>query len=266
MKSLKNLASKQAKSYLLKNNIYISRTTPYLDIVSLLTSLKPIETNYELIRIGSDTDGGYLIPNDLKGIDACFSPGVSTTSDFENDLTTKGIRCFLADYSVNAPPINNPLFDFQKKYLGIDNNDTFITLENWINQKAPNNNELLLQMDIEGSEYPVIFDTSEDTFSKFRILVIEFHDLDTIFTKAGYELIRLTFSKLLKNFEIVHIHPNNCCGSAHYKDLVIPRVMEFTFLRKDRITHKIPAKNFPHPLDKKNVASNQDIHLPDCWY
>jgi hypothetical protein len=62
------------------------------------------------------------------------------------------------------------------------------------------------------------------------------------------------------------IHPNNCCGSAYYKDLVIPRVMEFTFLRKDRITHKAPAKNFPNQLDRKNVAAHQDIHLPSCWY
>lgn len=266
IQKLKNSLKQVIKAYLLKNNIYVSKTTPYSNLVSFLTLLKPMETNYELIRIGGDTDGGYLIPNDLKGIDTCFSPGVSTTSDFENDLTKKGIKCFLADYSVDAPPIDNPLFDFEKKYLGIDNDDTFITLESWVNQKAPKKDEFLLQMDIEGSEYPVIFHTSEDTFSKFRILVIEFHGLDTILTKEGYELMRLTFSKLLKNFEVVHIHPNNCCGSAYYKDLVIPRVMEFTFLRKDRITHKAPAKNFPNQLDRKNVAAHQDIHLPSCWY
>lgn len=265
-KKLTNRLKQAIKAYLLKRNIYLSKTTPYSNLVSLLASLKPMETNYDLIRIGGNADGGYLIPNDLEDIDTCFSPGVSTTSDFENDLTKKGIKCFLADYSVEAPPIDNPLFDFEKKYLGIDNDDTYITLERWVTQKAPEKNEFLLQMDIEGSEYPVIFHTSEDTFSKFRIIVIEFHGLDTILTKEGYELIRLSFSKLLKNFEIVHIHPNNCRGSAYYKDLVIPRVMEFTFLRKDRITHKTPAKNFPNPLDRKNVANHQDIPLPSCWY
>jgi len=79
----KNRLKQVIKAYLLKNNIYVSKTTPYSNLVSFLTLLKPMQTNYELIRIGSDTDGGYLIPNDLKGIDTCFSPGVSTTSDFE---------------------------------------------------------------------------------------------------------------------------------------------------------------------------------------
>ncbi len=260
------MVKKVIKAFLLHKNIYLSKTTPYSNIVNFLTSLKPIKTNHELIRIGGDGDGGYLIPNDLTGIDACFSPGVSTTSDFENDLTGKAIKCFLADFSVDAPPIDNALFDFEKKYLGIDNDETFITLERWINIKAPNKSELILQMDIEGSEYPVIFHTSEDTFTKFRIIVVEFHGLDTILNKEGYELMRLTFSKILKNFDIVHIHPNNCCGTVKYKDLVIPRVMEFTFLRKDRTTHRTPAKNFPNPLDRKNVAGIPDIHLPTCWY
>lgn len=247
-------------------NISASNINFHKKLRSFLSSLKPIETNYELIRIGGDADGGYLIPNDLTGIDTCFSPGVSTNSGFENDLTTRGIKCFLADFSVNGPPINNPLFDFEKKYLGIDNDDTFITLESWINQKSPSKDQLLLQMDIEGDEYSVICNTSEDTFSKFRILVIEFHYLDAIFTKLGYELIRLTFWKLLRNFEIVHMHPNNCCGTVKSQDIEVPRVMEITFLRKDRITHKAPAKNFPNLLDRKNVAEKQDIQLPRCWY
>jgi len=235
-------------------------------ILDLLSSLKPIKTNHKLIRIGGDGDGGYLIPNDLIGIDICFSPGVSKVADFENDLTKKGIKCFLADFSVDAPPIKNNLFDFEKKYIGASNNEVFMTLEHWIELKASNELDFILQMDIEGSEYPVILNTPEFIFSKFRIMLIEFHRLDIIFTKKGHELIRQVFSKLLKNFDIVHIHPNNCCGAARHKDIVIPRVMEFTFLRKDRIAHRSPAKIFPHPLDRKNVASYPDIHLPSCWY
>ena len=238
----------------------------YQNILDLLSLLKPINTNYELIRIGGDGDGGYLIPNDLVGIDSCFSPGVSSVADFENELKKNGIKCFLADYSVDAPPIKNNLFDFEKKYIGSINNETFIKLENWINLKSPNKSNFILQMDIEGYEYPVILNTSESTFSKFRIIVIEFHRTDMIFTKKGYEIISQVFSKLLKNFDIVHIHPNNCCGAVRHKDIVIPRVMEFTFLRKDRITHRSPAKSFPNPLDRKNVASYPDIHLPSCWY
>jgi len=63
-----------------------------------------------------DSDGGYLIPDDLENVEFCFSADVAFTADFENDLTTRGINCFLADYSVDAPPIQNHLFDFEKNF------------------------------------------------------------------------------------------------------------------------------------------------------
>ena len=33
----------------------------------LILKLRPITTKYELIRIGSENDGGYLLPDDLEG-------------------------------------------------------------------------------------------------------------------------------------------------------------------------------------------------------
>jgi len=45
--------------------------------------LRPYTTDKELIRLGAEKDGGYLIPNDLAGIEACFSPGVGNEFNFE---------------------------------------------------------------------------------------------------------------------------------------------------------------------------------------
>ncbi|MCU0317661.1 MAG: hypothetical protein MUC92_13840 [Fimbriimonadaceae bacterium] len=52
------------------------------DILSLIAKLRPIRGQHELIRLGPDEDGGYLVPDDLEGIVACFSPGVNTVSRF----------------------------------------------------------------------------------------------------------------------------------------------------------------------------------------
>ena len=109
--TLKNLF----KKILLKNRILISRTTKASKIAQFLSSVSPITTEHSLIRVGGNNDGGYLIPNDIENIDACFSPGVSNVANFENDLTKLGIPCFLADFSVENPPFQNPLFDFEKK-------------------------------------------------------------------------------------------------------------------------------------------------------
>jgi hypothetical protein len=253
--------------FLLSKGIYLSRTTDNKKLQDFFNSIKPINTNYDLIRIGGNSDGGYLIPNDIADITTCFSPGVSKISDFENELAQKGIKCFLADYSVEAPPIKHALFDFEKKYLGSKNDDVFMTLESWVKSKSPNESDLILQMDIEGSEFEVIIESSLELLNKFRILVIEFHKLDTLLlSNEGFRLIDLTFMKLLKNFEIVHIHPNNCSKPLKCDGFVIPPVMEFTFLRKDRISYKSKSSTFPHKLDRPNKPKNTDFPLPECWY
>jgi len=254
------------KNILLNLHLSLSKTTDQNKILEFLSTVKPIKTNHNLIRLGGETDGGYLIPNDIEGIGICFSPGVCEVANFENDLTKRGIECFLADYSVDNPPIQNSLFDFEKKYLGNKNNEMFMTLDSWVKSKAPKNNDLILQMDIEESEYSVILDASNDTLDQFRILVIEFHGLDLLFNRMGFALIDATFSKLLKNFEVVHIHPNNCCAPVIVSNIAIPPVMEFTFLRKDRISFREPNTNFPHELDRTNIANHADFSLPKCWY
>jgi Methyltransferase FkbM domain len=253
-------------SFLLSNDIAISRALDTRPLLDFLASLRPVTTNHELIRIGGDSDGGYLIPDDLENVEFCFSPGVDVTADFESDLTKRGIKCFLADYSVDCPPIRNDLFDFEKKYLGQSDDDVFMTLENWVKKKAPEKSDFILQMDIEGAEYDVICDTSHETFRKFRILVIEFHELHRLYQRDFFRLVTIVFRKLLKNFHIVHIHPNNYAPPVKFRSLEIPPVMEFTFHRRDRVAWSTRTLSFPHKLDRKNDTTSPDYALPRCWY
>ncbi len=44
------------------------------DLLELIRKLAPQDSGPELIRIGGPGDGGYLIPDDLDGIEYCFSP------------------------------------------------------------------------------------------------------------------------------------------------------------------------------------------------
>jgi hypothetical protein len=254
------------KEWLIKNGRYFGQSSTQSDLDSFFKKTKPSLTNYELIRAGDESDGGYLIPNDLDDIDFCFSPGVSAVASFENFLTQRKIPCFLADYSVEAPPFENRLFDFEKKYLGTCDSDVYITLDSWVHRKAPSLKNGILQMDIEGHEYSIILSSSTQTLKKFKIIVIEFHDLDYLFDKFGFNLINLCFEKLLKDFEVVHIHPNNSLAPINFKNYSIPPLMEFTFLRKDTINEKFSAINFPHSLDRRNVSNKADVPLPSCWY
>ncbi len=79
-------------------------------------------------------------------------------------------------------------------------------------------------------------------------------------------LLSNTFKKLLQNHTIVHLHPNNCCGIENRMGVQIPRVMEFTFLRNDRITKKKKQLNFPHYLDKDCIEEKPHLSLPKNWH
>ena len=228
---------------------------------------RPMVTEHQLVRIGNANDGGYLLPDDLDGIQTCYSPGVSTMADFELALTRRGINCYLADYSVDSAPVTDPLISFEKKFLGGTNSSKYMTLSSWIDRTSKlQDNDLLLQMDIEGAEYNVLVDTSTEVLQRFRILVIEFHSMEALFTPMGFRLIDAVFTKVLGQFSVVHIHPNNCMVRQRYGRFEVPPLMEFTFLRKDRITCPSPAYKFPHALDATNVPENADFSLPPCWY
>ena len=253
--------------WLFASGLNVTRHIELAEVRDFVRKLRPQECGMELIRIGTDGDGGYLIPDDLEGIKYCFSPGVSTKSDFENQLADRGIRSFLADYSVDYPSINRPEFTFDKKFLGAADRREFFTLGTWKDKHlAGYEGDLILQMDIEGFEYQVLLNASEDLLKQFRIVVIEFHFLNRIFDRFTFGIISSCFDKLLEHFHLVHIHPNNCCGCLKKGNIEIPGVIECTFIRKDRASYTQPQTRFPHRLDITNVPTNPPLPLPKCWY
>jgi len=255
------------KSTLRDLGINIRKTTKRDLIEGFLNRCYPITTDLDLIRIGENTDGGYLVPNDLGEIYACFSPGVAETASFEKEMISRGIRCYLADFSVEAPPIVGPNIKFEKKFIGIDDDEVHMTLESWVKNNCDNiSDDLLLQMDIEGSEYDVIMNTPAEILRRFRIVIIEFHGLDTISDPFGFRIVDTTFRRLLNDFVIVHIHPNNISKPVMVRGFFIPPTMEFTFLRKDKVRHSQETKKFPHELDCKCIPTKRDFDLPQCWY
>ena len=255
------------KEIFLEQNITFGRVTPLEKLKTFLMNARPFNTNFPLIRIGSLNDGGYLVPDDLSGVAACFSPGVAKVADFENQITEKNIPCFLADYSVENPPFKNNLFDFERRFLGQKNNEKYMTLADWVHRKAPEIGDLILQMDIEGAEYSVLLDSDNELLKRFRILIIEFHNFEGLLHSRNFELINIVFQKLLKNFSVVHIHPNNFSATTCYHGYEIPSDIEYTFLRNDRILNSEQAIKFPHPLDaKNNPISKVDLDLPSCFY
>ena len=142
------------------------------DMLELFELLKPKPSSHPLMRIGENCDGSYLVPEDLDGITACFSPGVNNFKHFEDTLVdTYGIDCHMCDFSSDVQAFRTPLKEgkqtFQKKWLDIKTEGDNISFDDWIGEDAPSG-DLLLQMDIEGAEYRNLLSVSEAALARFR--------------------------------------------------------------------------------------------------
>lgn len=212
---------------------------------------RPIVHPQELVRVGPAGDGGYLLPDDFGDLGAILSPGVASIAGFEEYFAKLGVDCFLIDPSVDRAPLAHEHIFFEKLALGAETSSDSgsLSLNDWV-ASIRTEKDLLLQMDIEGSEWEALLATDDKTLARFRFMVIEFHDLPMVFTKAGRVVVRSVMQKILQSHVPVHAHPNNCCGTFTSRGVSVPLILEVTFARK-----------WPH-LDSQNYAeipSSNDV-------
>lgn len=232
----------------------------------VLDTMKPVETEHLLVRIGEEDDGGYLVPDDLDGIEACFSPGVGPVSCFEQGMLDLGIRTFQIDATVEKSPLTDPRNVFERKLLGIETDGDHITLDDWVNEKLPGSTDLLLQMDIEGNEWLTLAQVSTQTLRRFRVIALEVHFLDRVFDTFGPLVIEPVLSRLRRHFDVVHLHANNFAAPIRSRDLIVPPVVEMTLLRKDRSLIRRPISALPHPHDRDNSRLLPPVAIPETMY
>ncbi|WP_339925656.1 FkbM family methyltransferase [uncultured Cyclobacterium sp.] len=250
-----------------RRNYDIIRSVSKEKMLEFLKKIYPKKTKHDFIRMGANFDGGYLVPDNLSEIGACYSPGVSDISEFEKDCINRGMKVYMADKTVSKPNLKGNKFHFLKKHIGCINSEEFITIDKWvIKTSKKSDTDFLLQMDIEGFEYASIINISEKLLNKFRIIIIEFHSLESIWHPHFFSIIEVAFSKLLVNHSVVHIHPNNSYGSIVKNDIKIPKIIEVTFLRKDSGVLEEYQTKFPHPLDKDNIKGKSMVLSKDLFY
>jgi hypothetical protein len=252
--SLSHRSSRALSALMLRFGFVRLQATDRTERDELLHALRPVRTQYPLIRLGPPGDGGYLVPDDLDGITACFSPGVGAISSFEEECARRGMRVFLADGSVDSPAIAHTAFEFVPKHIGLADSDAMITMDTWMSTVLPPDSaDLILQMDIEGAEWLALASLSSARLRQFRIIVVELHGVDSLLHHRFFSLEAPVLRRLLDEFVCVHLHPNNCCGSITRNGATLPRVLEMTLLRKDRARVLGFCEEFPHPLDRDNT-------------
>ena len=129
------------------------------NIYNLLSSKEVL--GYKKIRIGNNnTDGGYILLNDLKNIKIAYSFGLDFEISFEKELADRNIDVFMYDHTINKLPFENSKFHWKKIGLGGKNTrENMTTLPELIKENGHSNKEnMILKLDIESYEWDVLQD------------------------------------------------------------------------------------------------------------
>ena len=246
---------------LLHLGLSLGRFPKYKSLVGVLTLIRPIDIGLDLVRVGGDNDGAYLLPRDLDGIAAVYSPGVATQHNFEKYFADRGIPCFMIDGSVDGLSSSHENFFFEKLWLSPSTKEgNSISLDDWI-LRAPISGDLALQMDIEGAEFSCLISAKAATLERFRLIVVEFHGLGQMLHPNGLLTVQGVFEKLNETHTAVHAHANNCCPAYRVRKISIPEVIEVTYIRNDRVTERKGFASIPHELDQLNVPDYPAVEL-----
>ena len=231
----------------------------------LFRQLHPVTTNLELVRLGGSLDGSYLVPLIELKYDGVISPGVGQTFEFEMAIADSNCKVVLIDGTVDRPQDLPPDFVFLQKMLGSSENsqDKQISIEGVINRYFPTSKSLVLQMDIEGGEYEVLNSIDENDLIPFALVLVEFHHLQKLNESSEWNsAIKRAIQVFMRDFLLVHAHPNNAGGFFLWRFRKLPKVVETTWIRKSLVGDiRGPAK-LPHPLDSRNDTLMEDLTFP----
>jgi len=213
------------------------------------------------IRCGSLNDGGYVLA-ELDGAYDCYiSAGVSDEESFSRDFINKynmnEYNSFAFDGTINNYPYNyTNSISFIKKNINCFNDDNNCDLS----YLTYNYNNIFLKMDIEGGEYPWLYQLNDNQLNKFKQIVIEFHGITNNGWGCTYYDKLKCLEKLSKTHYIVHAHGNNFGPVVNN----IPDVIELTYVNKNYFNSVPEFNTTPLPimnLDYPNKSSNDDINL-----
>lgn len=234
----------------------------YENIKAVLKSMQPMDCQQGKVRIGSLGDGGYVLPNDLEGIDQVVSIGIGSEVSFDLAFAQRGARIVQFDHTVEAPPQTHENFEFHKLAWAAESSDSAKSLIDICSEnEILNTNNALLKFDVEGAEWPCLRNVNSDILKHFRIITCELHGLNNLANDGYLFGVWTVLNKLNLNHQVVHFHINNCCGVSFLDGVLVPNTVELTLLRRDRSIFSASLDQIPSSLDFPNMLGREDIRF-----
>ena len=239
---------------------FITSVEYYRELQKLLHISKP--EGFELVRIGREHDGGYILLDDFHAGDIAYSFGICNDVSWDKDMASRGCDIFMYDHTIDGLPEENPRFHWVK--LGIADGQTqdvrLKTLDELIRANHhENTRNMILKMDVEGAEWGFFEQVSSETLSQFAQMTFEFHGIPG---HSNPELVLEVFRKINKTHQLVHAHANNNGNYISFGHKKFCDLFEFTYVLRSKYSFSENYDvNLPLSIDDVNIPAIPEIEL-----
>lgn len=242
-------------------------------IVELFNEIRIYDCpEFEKIRIGRQSDGGYVVLRELCGLSKnIYSYGVGNDVSFELAFLDRWprVKVELFDPTIDGLPASHKQFTFHKYGAGA--------------RYAPPDgipHNTFMKMDVEWNEWDALLKLSDLSLLRFSQMVIEFHVLNVeprdgmspYFNNlykcvAGdinqhlFDIYSSVMRRLNRFFVCHHIHANNSLQPITLGGLRFPPLLETSWVRKDLVqntrrfsgTLPVAGLDFPNKTDRPDI-------------
>ncbi|MDR2772581.1 MAG: hypothetical protein LBB93_03845 [Elusimicrobiota bacterium] len=256
---------KQKLGFLISKTFYFDFSAKALDnAYKIYETLKPMNIEgAKKERIGGEGDGGYvtIISSPPLQPRIAYSFGISTRSPWDLEIAQRGYEVFQYDGTIDKPPDYHPLLKFFKFNIGSGAGQK--SVRQILEENGHTDKNIILQCDIEGSEWDVFESIDRDDILVFEQMIIEFHNVYA----AGKNFKRQleVLKKINKTHQVVHIRGNDCGRATVLNNLLfLPESLEVTYIRKYNPATQKPENVFSECFDEfplKDEAPNDNENI-----
>ncbi len=234
------------------------------ELFDLLNLMRPWQMISDVkVRIGSDADGGYVMPSSSRRSNAVLSIGIGNEVSFDADLARLGARVIQFDHTIEGAPLEHPNIEFHRKGWGARDEGDFVSLASMVKMfDWATAQHAILKFDTEGAEWTCLAEASSEDLDRFEVLTGEFHDFHQLVDRAHFDRVYTIIAKLCETHRVIHMHANNAGGMVMLGGIPFPRLLELTFMRRRSASfHGHSSEPIPGPLDRPNVPQLPDLYL-----
>jgi hypothetical protein len=237
-----------------------------LDFLRMVTPQSVV--NVPKVRIGGKRDGGYVMLDPGRG-GVAYSFGVSVYAPWDIEMASKrNFTVYQYDGSVDKSPDAHPNIYFHKFY--IDSNPMPPNDRKNLNQifddlKHHEENDIILQIDIEGAEWDFFETITPEHISKFKQIIVEFHGCHP--DAEIFDRYLRVISKINQTHQSIHLHCNSVGSVTCFPNMFLfARTFEISYARKisperDGFHFSPCAAWYPTELDASNNSKLPDIPI-----